>query len=117
MSIRSAGIETSSFRGRSTSHATRRRVWRTGDLSYARTVKITRVPRAVALVLGLGMLVSCGSTATDTAPSPSASPSPSAVPGHDLVTGARDQTLPAHCGGDFLAYLTGRQKLAQLLNV
>nr|WP_246044878.1 glycoside hydrolase family 3 N-terminal domain-containing protein [Rhodococcus oryzae] len=80
-------------------------------------MKITRVPRAVALVLGLGMLVSCGNNATDTTPSPPASPSPSAVPEHDLVTGARDQTLPAHCGADFLASLTGRQKLAQLLNV
>lgn len=76
-------------------------------------MKITRLPRAVALVLGFGMLASCGSTATDTAPSPSAS----AVPGHDLVTGARDQALPAHCGADFLAGLSGRQKLAQLLNV
>ncbi|NUK82732.1 glycoside hydrolase family 3 protein, partial [Streptomyces lunaelactis] len=28
-----------------------------------------------------------------------------------------DQALPAHCGSDFLASLTGRQKLAQLLNV
>ncbi|WP_051637633.1 glycoside hydrolase family 3 N-terminal domain-containing protein [Rhodococcus sp. UNC363MFTsu5.1] len=76
-------------------------------------VKSTRVPRAVALVLGLGMLVSCGSNGTDTEPSPSTS----AAPEHDLVTGARDQTLPAHCGADFLASLTGRQKLAQLLNV
>ncbi|MFC4604133.1 glycoside hydrolase family 3 N-terminal domain-containing protein [Rhodococcus kronopolitis] len=85
-------------------------------------MKSTRLPRALALFLGLGLLAACGSPATETAATSAVTSSETAVsttlaPGLDPVTGARDQVEPAVCGTDFLAGLSERRKLAQLLNV
>ncbi|QBJ96041.1 glycoside hydrolase family 3 protein [Rhodococcus sp. ABRD24] len=76
-----------------------------------------RIGHALALVVCAGLVVGCSSgggtdTSTTVAPSPSPqatseTPEPQAAPS----PGA------AMCGADFLASLTGRQKLAQLLNV
>lgn len=87
-------------------------------------MKSTRLPRVVALFLGLGLLTACGSPATEntatentaTVTSTRVEPAP-AAPGSDPVTGARDQNLPAVCGADFLDRMSERHKLAQLLNV
>ncbi|MFD4295224.1 glycoside hydrolase family 3 N-terminal domain-containing protein [Rhodococcus sp. NPDC058505] len=75
----------------------------------------TRSARVLPLLLGLGLVAGCGGAGTESVPT--ASPSSSAPPPIDEVTGARDQTQPAPCGADFLAGLTPRQRLAQLLNV
>ncbi|MFC7446660.1 glycoside hydrolase family 3 N-terminal domain-containing protein [Rhodococcus daqingensis] len=77
-------------------------------------MKITRIRRTAVLVFGLGLVAACGTTGTESASSPSA-PAPTTTPaGVDTVS--TSASLPA-CGADFLASLTGRQKLAQLLNV
>ncbi|MFE3292351.1 glycoside hydrolase family 3 N-terminal domain-containing protein [Rhodococcus sp. NPDC059234] len=63
------------------------------------------------------MLAACGTSGTESTTSAAPAPTTTAAPNRDLVTGARDQNEPAVCGSDFLARLTQRQKLAQLLNV
>lgn len=78
----------------------------------------TRSARVLPLLLGFGLLAGCGSSGTGPEPTASAGgTTPPEVPQRDAVTGARDQNLPATCGADFLAGLTPRQRLAQLLNV
>lgn len=89
-------------------------------MAYAGGVTFTRSTRVLALLFGLGLVAGCSNSEPDSgAPASTAdtegarvSTSASASPTPE----AQSMTAPV-CGADFLAGLTPRQRLAQLLNV
>ncbi len=79
----------------------------------------TRLPRVLPLLLGLGLVAGCGGTGTEgaaTTVTEAAATSEAGATATPVPTDAARVQLQS-CGADFLASLTPRQRLAQLLSV
>lgn len=91
-----------------------------GAVAYPGVVTATRSTRVLAMILGLGVVAGCANsesgqgetTAASTTEPTAATTAQSSLPTTDAATMAAPM-----CGAAFLAELTPRQRLAQLLNV
>ncbi|GAA4482833.1 glycosyl hydrolase [Rhodococcus olei] len=116
MSIRSAGIRDLLVHGAILLSGYPFAVIRGG---YGGGVIRNRLPRVLPLLLGLGVVAGCGGTGTQTAAttSPASSAEPTSTQAPSAPAAAAPAAAAPACGSDFLASLTPRQRLAQLLNV